>query len=242
MAEELYDVKGNKLSFNQILGFTHSLIAGDPSAFMKNVMPVAYDRHFKVPIYELLDKDKSPLLPDANFRAMYYPKRQSVIVNPEEVDRRKDQEGFKRSMRHEAYHHAVNVFPGLFDKVMTAIEASPKARDIYGRTASHLDVFSQYEKPDIPEETQAYLVSDTLQHRNEPAKITFKQKLFSPVPDYMSPEASRVIQEAMYPAFEGKAKKRFEYARPKAQQDVPEKGYLQSAIDSFMSIIGLGVK
>lgn len=240
MADELYSKQGEKLGFQHVLDLTYKLSKGEPAAFMETVMPVAYDRYFRAPIYELHDKTTDTSF-DPKYIGAFYPKSGGVVLNPRYTDRVNDAMGGARNtINHEMYHYAVSKDKGLIDRADALIEKNPEARRIRDSVGDYMQKAKMYELSEIPEETQAHLFSGTTT-RSLGATPTDK-KLFAPSLDYLGQAASKTVQETMYPALQGIAKNRFQYARPKVQEDVPEQGYVKSALDKFMSIIGLGPK
>lgn len=238
MAEELYNKQGQKFGFKDIVRLASYVSAGRMGDFAKEVMPVAEDRIFRVPIYELPNMViGKPTEPD--YKAAYYPYTKAVMLNPHYIDRANPEKTrVQNTLDHEMYHHAANIDRGLVDRANDLIEANPKAASTRNNVNYYLDKNTKYEKYQIPEEVQAFAFSNTL-----PSEYGQKPKgkmdmFLTPESYYMGGEAAKVMQDAIYPALRGQAKKRFERMAPK--QEVPESGYIQNALDSFMSIIGLG--
>lgn len=182
----LFDLNGNPYTVEQVKQLVNDVITGgSPSVarFKQKVMPIAQDRFYRTPIYEL-DKQvmTAPGAPPLDKQAFYDAGTQSVILNPLFTKRSGtlDQtSSTRRLIGHEMFHHIQNVEPGVLDKANKAFQATDDsgrytlASKIYNNLSADLsgNERGRYEKKVIPFsggyhylphiEAQAYIASGT---------------------------------------------------------------------------------
>lgn len=260
--EQTYDRSGKKISFDDVVSLTSGLTAGRAPGiekYMAEVMPSAQDRRNRTDIYRINKDALASIGKYLNYLGARYPtvaakdqSKSGVILNPQALNfsgRPLDTDEINKVINHEMFHEFQGKNPGLTEKIADYVKNAGVSPALGYMSAGEALVDSGYGRNLFDVETQAHLGSKTMPTRPEeyyskaiPNVIESPLRFKNRNMNVADPRVAEEFQRTVYPILPKKMQERFKSSFPSDVSPEMPKGFAQNAIDSFMSIIGLGAK
>lgn len=262
--EQSYYKSGKKISFDDIARLTHGVITGQDEGiipYVKEVMETAMDRRTRTPIHRLNKNAMSALNRGVPYVGARYPRvtakdqsNSAIFLNPQALNfsgRPLDAEWIQKVLDHEMWHEFQGNNPELTEniaKYMKKVGGSPELGYI---SAGKALVRNGYDQDLFDIEAQAHLGSKTMPDRPDwysytnnviPKVIESPLRFKNRNMQVNDPRVAEEFQRTVYPILPKQMQQRFKSSFPSDVSPEMPKGFAQSALDSFMSIIGLGAK
>lgn len=255
-----YSPQGKQLPFKEVLNYTQQYIQGQTSGLVDKQSPAAVDRRTGTPIYKLDPEVMSELASSNKGKMGFAGKYHSatdwrpdfISVNPRVFNPR-DFESIQKVIDHEMFHRHQYAKPEIIKNIISDLaKAGGKPLQWYDDIRTGLtSVKNGYPERAADLEAQAMAMSNTLSGfyggREDLIPTTTPVPTFfnrdtGPQPKITDPDVIATLQRKMYGSLPRDVQRRYEsrlipIEGEKKKEDVPEKGYLQTAVDSFMSIL-----
>lgn len=262
---ESYSPQGKQLPFKTVLDYTLQYLQGSTSGLVGKQSPAAVDRRTGTPIYKIDPSVMAKLVKEhsdkTGYGGWYYPstswRPDFVAVNPYNLNMN-DPEDIQRAIDHEMFHRHQHAKPEIVNNIVSGLA------DIGGKPFQRYDdirvgltsVSPGYDPASADKEAQAMIISNTLPnfYKGREHQIptttpvpTFFDRDKGPQPKVTDPDVIADLQRKMYGTLPRSVQRRYEsrlipIKGETKDEGVPEQGYIQNALDKFMSIIGLGSK